>query len=71
MKVHFNSKFVKELAEAIGVENWRRIVIDIGYDTVATAYVELLMDEDKMDNININAGLVLEHTKREENNNDE
>jgi len=71
MKVHFNSKFVKELAEAIGVENWRRIVIDIGYDTVATAYVELLMDEERMDNINIHAGLVLEHTKREENNNDE
>ena len=71
MIVHANSEFVKQLAKALGVEDWRRIIIDIAYDSVATIYIERFIDEEKLALLNLDAGFVFEHPKLEGENNDE
>jgi len=60
MKINANSEFTKKLVEALGVEAWRRIVIDIHYDGVATFYVEMLLDETKIKEIDMSAGITFE-----------
>ena len=60
MRLHANSEFVKQLAEVLGVENWRRIIIDISYDKIATIYIETLVDENTLGKIDLHAGIILE-----------
>ena len=59
--VYCNSEFVQKLAEALGVpDSWRRIVIDIKFDDVAVIYIERLMDESELVDIDIKAGITPE-----------
>jgi len=44
-----NSEFVKKLVEELGiVDYWRRIIIDISYNSVVAIYTETVADEDKL-----------------------
>ena len=43
--VFANSEFVRQLVNALGITDWRRIIIDIKYDDVTTLFVEKLIDE--------------------------
>jgi hypothetical protein len=63
MVLHPNSKFVKQLVTALGLEKWRRIIIDIRFDDVATIYIEQLIDEEKLGEIDLVAGIVVEDLK--------
>ena len=59
--VYFRSEFVRKLAEALGVaDSFRRIVIDIKFDDVATVYIERLVDEEELGELDIQAGIVFE-----------
>lgn len=58
MILHAESEFTKKLADALGVDKWRRIIIDIAYDSVATIYVETFLDEEKLALLNLDAGFV-------------
>lgn len=59
--LYINSKFVQRLAKALGVEeNWRRIVLDIRFDDVALVYIESIPDAEKLDEIDIRAGIDFE-----------
>ena len=63
--VYFRSGFVQKLTEALGItDNWRRIIIDIKFDDVATLYIERLMDESELEDINIEAGITWERPAR-------
>ena len=63
MKLHANSDFVKQLVSAIGIDSWRRIIIDIRYDEVSTIYIETLIEEEKLGEIDLHAGIVVEQLK--------
>ena len=63
MILHANSKFVKQLTTALGIEKWRRIIIDIRFDEVATIYIEQLIDEEKLGKIELDAGIVVKEVK--------
>jgi hypothetical protein len=63
--VYFRSGFVQKLTEALGItDNWRRIIIDIKFDDVATLYIERLMDESELTDIDIKAGITWERPTR-------
>jgi hypothetical protein len=68
---HAGSEFTKKLADALGVDRWRRIIIDIAYDSIATIYVETFLDEEKLALLNLDAGFVFTHPKQQGDNNDE
>jgi len=63
MILHPNSKFVKQLVAALGIERWRRIIIDIRFDEVTTLYIEQLIDEEKLGKIELDAGIVLKEVE--------
>ena len=71
MILHAGSEFTKKLADALGVDRWRRIIIDIAYDSIATIYVETFLDEEKLALLNLDAGFVFTHPKQQGDNNDE
>ena len=63
MRLNANSKFVKQLVTALELDNWRRIIIDIQYDKVATIYIETLIDEEKLGEIDLHAGIIVKELK--------
>ena len=65
MIVHANSEFVQQLVKALGAEDWRRIIIDIAYDSVATIYIERFIDEKKLALLNLDAGFTFVDPKKE------
>ena len=63
--VYFKSGFVQKLTEALGIPDcWRRVIIDIKFDDVATLYIERLMDESELTDIDIEAGITWERPAR-------
>ena len=46
---YHKSEFVKRLAESLGVDLWRRIIIDIQHDNAVIVYIEELVDEEKLE----------------------
>ena len=53
--IHSESEFVKNLVEALGIQpTWRRIIIDIDYQSAVVIYVEMLADEQRLNILPIN-----------------
>ena len=63
MIVHANSEFVKQLVEAIGIEDWRRIIINIAQDSIATIYIEQFADEEKLALVNLDSDMFITPNK--------
>ena len=63
MIVHANSEFVKQLVEAIGIEDWRRIIINITQDSIATIYIEQFADEEKLALVNLDSDMFITPNK--------
>jgi hypothetical protein len=61
MIVYFKSEFVSKLTKALKVgDDWRRIIIDIKYDDVAAVYIERVIEEEELADIDIQAGITWE-----------